>query len=94
MMVVCTLSHVILVPHTGASSLEDLQSRSRALHASTQSLTTSGLALMITTSTLSTFMLVHVDYSFRLGSIFFMAHIGLGVPENALQLAWFPQATD
>ena len=65
-MVVYTLSRVILVPHTGASSPEDLQSRSRALHASTQSLALSGLDLTITTSILSTFMLVHVDYS-RLG---------------------------
>ena len=92
MMVVCTLSHVILVPHTGTSSPEDLQSQSRALHASTQSLVSSGLALMITTSMLSTFMLVHVDYSFRQGSIFCMVHIGIGLPEKALQVGWFPQA--
>lgn len=90
-MVVCTLSRVILVPHTGASSPEDLQNRSRALRALTQSLVTSGLALTITTSTLLTFTLVHVDNSFRLGSIFCMVHSGIGVPEKvspSYRLIW------
>ena len=62
MMVVCTPSRVTLAPHTGASSSppppekEDLQSQSRALLALTRPLALSGLARMITTSMLSTFM--------------------------------------
>ena len=61
MMVVCTLSRVTLVPHTGASSLEDPHSQSSPLRVSIHSPASSGLAPTTITSTLSTFMLVHDD---------------------------------